>query len=186
MCQLKLVNLFKDTQDTALFGEVYHRYQRKIYNTCLGVVKDRDTANDLTQDVMIKVMENLSSLQHGFLLGLWIHRIAKNHAVDHCKQAYTTTPVESDHSYCLEEEWQSLSDRTAKEALMDQIKVAVEGLDDENRKLLQLKYFGAHSIQDLQEQFALSKSAVKMRLSRTRKQIAAICQMPPANAYLQV
>ena len=82
----QLVTQFQvSNKDNLLFGEIYNRYYKKVHHTCMSIVKDQEVAYDLLQDIMIKVMEHLPKLKHGQLLGLWIHRIARNYSLDYCK-----------------------------------------------------------------------------------------------------
>ena len=154
-----------------MFGEIYKRYYQKVYYTCLGVVKDRDTAFDMVQDVMIKIMEKLPMLQNDFLLGLWVNRIAKNHSLDYLKQGKKQQTLEVtdqyDVAYISEQE-----EIIAKEQQFTQMEIAIANLSTEDQELIDLKYTKGLSIQELQDKYGLSKSAIKMRLLRTRQRIA--------------
>jgi len=169
----QLVALYKDNQDGQVFGEIYNRYHQKVYFACLGIVKDRDIAFDMVQDVMIKMMDNLLKLENGFLLGLWANRIAKNHCIDYIKQRkkQALTDITVDFEIATEEI--DMETILLKEQRFDSMESAVKELPIEERELVQLKYNEGYSVQDLQDKLGLSKSAVKMRLSRARKKIAS-------------
>ena len=58
-----------------------------------------------------------------------------------------------------------------KEKIFDRLEVVINQMKEEDRIFLSLKYFDNYSIEDLQNKFTLSKSAVKMRLARARKRM---------------
>ncbi len=177
----QLVAQFQSTRNNRLFGEIYNRYYQKVYHTCLGIVKDRDVASDLVQDVMIKVMDSLPKLQNGFLLGLWINRIAKNHSIDFCKERNSKAIVPADEQFDLVDETIDMEVLEAKEKIFEGLEHAFNDLKEEDRLFLSLKYYDNYSVEDLQKQYNLSKSAVKMRLARARKRVERLCKKEQLN-----
>ena len=168
----QLVAEFQATNDNLFFGEIYNRYYKKVYHTCLGVVKDREQTCDLVQDIMIKVMEKLPTLQNGFLLGLWIHRIAKNSSIDYWKDRRNCSTIRHDEQFEIADEGTGIEEIEAKENLLNNIDRVMDELREEDRTLLTLKYFENYTVIDLQNKYSLSESAVKMRLARARKSMA--------------
>ena len=170
----QLVAQYKANPDSRLFGEVYNRYYQKVYFTCMGLVKDRGLAYDMVQDVMIKAMENLPRLENDFLLGLWIHRIAKNHCLDYLKQRKTQHTMDIDETEEIGIEDTDMEAILEKEETFSKMEKAIEYLSVEEQELIRLKYNEGYSVQDLQDKYHLNKSAVKMRLARTRQKLAAM------------
>ena len=58
-------------------------------------------------------------------------------------------------------------------------------LREEDRTFLKLKYFDNYSIKDLQDEFGLSQSAVKMRLARARNRIQHLYYKDQASKLIQ-
>ena len=172
----QLVTEFQTTGDNRFFGEIYNRYYKKVFHTSLGIVKDRDVAYDLVQDVMIKVMENLPGLKNSFLLGLWIHRIAKNHSIDYCKNRQNLSLLQTDKQFDMTDEVMEVETLIAKDNLLDGVEKAMKELKEEDRSILILKYFENYSVEDLQSKCSISKSAVKMRLARARQRMVSLYQ----------
>jgi len=170
----QLVAQYKNSPDSQLFGEIYNRYYQKVYYTCLGVVKDRDTAYDMVQDVMIKVMDHLAKLENGVLLGLWINRIAKNHCIDYLKQRNKRSTMDINEMVELMDEITDMDFVLEEEQTFNKLEKAIAQLTAEEQELIQLKYAEGLSIQDLQERYETNKSAMKMRLARTRKKLAGL------------
>lgn len=172
----QLVTEFKQTRDNAVFGEIYNRYYKKVYHTCLGYTKSRDAAFDLVQDVMVKLMDKLPALEHGHLLGLWIHRVTSNYCADQYKKRkrFQTDSID-DRFDCAAEET-DMEALLAKEHLLDSMEGLMEELGEESANILRLKYLEGNSVKELQSKLNISTSAVKMRLKRGRNKIVTLYQ----------
>ena len=68
------------------FEEVYHRYGERILNLAYRFTHQKEVARDLTQDVFIKVFENLDKFEQQSQMFTWIYRIAINHLLNYIKR----------------------------------------------------------------------------------------------------
>jgi len=64
------------------FGELIARYKNLIYSVVLRMVSDKEDANDLAQEVFIKIYRNLEKYSDEFKFSTWTIRIATNHVID--------------------------------------------------------------------------------------------------------
>ena len=79
-----------------LFEELVARYKNLVYSIILRKTNDSEEANDLAQDVFLKVYKNLGSYSTEFKFSTWIMRITTNHIIDfHRKRKQETLPLES-------------------------------------------------------------------------------------------
>jgi len=60
------------------FEDLVFEYQDKVYNTCLGFLKNEDDAKDVSQEVFIHIYTNLAGFREDSSIGTWIYRIAVN------------------------------------------------------------------------------------------------------------
>ena len=60
------------------FRELYRNNVKRVYAVCLRACRDRDTADELTQEVFVKAWEKLSSFKFGSRFSSWLHSIAVN------------------------------------------------------------------------------------------------------------
>lgn len=63
------------------FKQVYHQSKDKIYRLCLGFMGNPADADDLFQEILIKVWNNLDSFRAESNINTWIYRIATNTAL---------------------------------------------------------------------------------------------------------
>ena len=68
------------------FSEIVTRYQNKIYSYISRLTGNRDEAEDLTQEVFIKVYQNLHGFDVKRKFSSWIYRIAHNESVNFIKK----------------------------------------------------------------------------------------------------
>lgn len=67
------------------FSELYQAYKNTVYNLALQYVGNREDAEEITQDVFVKVHENLNRFRKDSDWRTWIYRISINHSLDFLK-----------------------------------------------------------------------------------------------------
>ena len=72
--------------DEAAFAELLARYRQPIYGLCLRMVRDREQARDLAQEVFIKVFSLLDRYDEQYAFASWLFRIASNHCIDYLRR----------------------------------------------------------------------------------------------------
>lgn len=68
------------------YAKLIEKYSRRIYWQIRRMVYDHDESDDLTQEIFIKIFENIESFQSASKLSTWIYRITYNHVLNHIKQ----------------------------------------------------------------------------------------------------
>jgi len=175
-----LIQQYLVTQDTALLDILVQRYYTKVFHYCLTAIKNRDSARDLTQDVFLKMCNNLGKLKNPDLFIAWLFRIAHNLCIDYLNKNKRQRVVAIQESHDETEEVFDEEEARLWDTLCDKVGQAMAQTDWELRKLLVARYFDEKSIAELQKEYGLSESAVKMRLLRGRKQILTMLEKPAA------
>jgi RNA polymerase sigma-70 factor (ECF subfamily) len=65
------------------FDEIYNLYGKKVLNLACRLTGNEELAKDLTQDIFVKIFQNLEGFQNKSQLYTWIYRIAMNHCINH-------------------------------------------------------------------------------------------------------
>lgn len=73
-------------RDENLFNDVYEQTKKGIYAIIFSVVKNHDTAQDLMQDVYMKMLIKIEQYKMGTNFFNWLAQIAKNQAIDHYRR----------------------------------------------------------------------------------------------------
>ena len=81
--------------DEGCFEELVNRYKNLVYSIIIRQTNNRDDANDIAQDVFLKVYRNLNRYTPEFKFSTWVMRITTNHVIDfHRKRKQETVPFE--------------------------------------------------------------------------------------------
>ena len=71
--------------DEAAFKTIVEQWKDMVYNTILGIVQNETEAEDLAQDVFIKVFEKINTFKGDSKFSTWLYRIATTTALDHLR-----------------------------------------------------------------------------------------------------
>jgi RNA polymerase sigma-70 factor (ECF subfamily) len=156
-----LITSYRNGNEAA-FNLLVDRYQSKVYTTIFLIVKDQDVAEDLLQDVFVKVLHTLNSDKYNEegKFQPWVMRIAHNMAIDHFRKAkrYPTILLE-DGSNLLN----SLSfaeDSSEEQRIKDETHAWVRNLIDElpeaQKEVVIMRHYLDMSFQEIAEQTGVS------------------------------
>jgi RNA polymerase sigma factor (sigma-70 family) len=82
MCYVQLVkNRFVNS-----FEEIYDEHETRVFNIALHYVRNISDAEEITQDVFLKVYERLHKFKEQSTFSTWIHRITVNSSIDHLRK----------------------------------------------------------------------------------------------------
>ena len=82
--ETELIERLKEGDETA-FKTIVEQWQNMVYNTILGIVQNETEAEDLAQDVFIKVFEKIGTFKGDSKFSTWLYRIATTTALDHLR-----------------------------------------------------------------------------------------------------
>ena len=77
----KLIKGLRD-QDASALRDFVARYQDRVYNTALSLIKDESDAEELTQDVFLTVWSSIASFRGDAALSTWVYRITVTRSLD--------------------------------------------------------------------------------------------------------
>lgn len=168
----ELVEKIVNTKNDILFGILYERYSHLVYNKCYGFTKTRVEAEDLTQDVFVKLFQKLSSFQGKAKFSTWLYAFTYNMCVDyinkHVLKKVSTNDIDVEDYSLLQIEVADSSLFLLKEKTL---KKALEVIAPEDKMILLLKYQDDFSIKHIMTVLEISQSAVKMRLKRAKARL---------------
>ncbi len=81
------------------FAELLSRYKNLVYSVVLRMVNDTEDANDLAQEVFIKLYKNLDKYQPEYKFSTWLIRITTNHVIDYRRKKKQETVSMDDMVY---------------------------------------------------------------------------------------
>ncbi|WP_235855825.1 RNA polymerase sigma factor [Flagellimonas aequoris] len=172
----ELVEQIVANNDPLLFGKLYDRYAKMVYNKCFGFAKSESEAEDLTQDVFLQLFIKLRTFKGRSKFSTWLYSFTYNFCVNYVNRnkqlKIRDQSVQVDESdYKLSED---VPDESLYEMKADKLKKSLDLISAEDKSLLLLKYQDGASIKELVELMDLGDSAVKMRLKRAKERLLEI------------
>lgn len=156
-----------------LFAWIYRRYVGKIQRKCSSFTHDREVAQDMAQDIMVKVYHQLCKFSGKSRFSTWLYAITYNFCVEHYRKQGKFHFLAIDQTFDLCED---MEDPEPLQARSSHLHHALEKIAPEDRAILLMKYQQDLSIKELTERFQISDSAVKMRLARARQRVKDLIQ----------
>ncbi len=178
---VRLMLRFKDGDEDG-FRKLFSKYQNQMINFCFRFCSDRVLAEDLAQEVFLRVYRAAGRYRPDARFSTWIYRIAVNVCLNEfrkLKKNYLTQsmnrPVEDAHGSRVTE-YQDENQSSAHEMLAsrqrdEQIKRALQKLPDQQRIAVVLRIYNEFSYDEIARQMAVSEGKVKTLIFRGRQQL---------------
>src|SRR5690606_1271491 len=165
-----LITLYQGGNHQA-FEELLNRYKDKIYTSIYLFVKDTETAEDLFQEVFIKIVDTLRKNKYNnegkFVQ--WAMRIAYNMCVDHFRKSKKINKVSSTETFdifnVIESKDDNMEHMIMKSTMHKQLRSLVDQLPEEQREVIILRHYGDMSFKEIAQmtQVSINTSLGRMR-----------------------
>jgi RNA polymerase sigma-70 factor (ECF subfamily) len=146
----------------AAFQMLMEKYQSKVYTTIYLIVKDQGVAEDLLQDVFIKVVQTLNSDKYNEegKFQPWLMRIAHNLAIDYFRKSkrYPTIIMEDGANIfnTLRFAEETVEDLQIKEDTLNLVRNLIDELPETQKQVLIMRHYMDLSFQEIAEQTGVS------------------------------
>lgn len=153
------------------FNQLVRKYQQKVYWHIRKMVIDHDDADDLTQEVFVKVWKNLDNFRQDSQLYTWIYRIATNECLSFLssKRRKFFLPI-NDVTAELMEKVESSPDLAGDE-VEQKLQKAILRLPEKQRLVFNMKYYDEMKYEEMSEILGTSVGALKASYHHAVKKI---------------
>jgi RNA polymerase sigma-70 factor (ECF subfamily) len=159
-------------QRDAVLSAILPQYRRKVYSLAWSIVKNSAVADDVAQDVFIKVWRALPSFDGRATFSTWIYAITRNAAISTLRQRRPQVSLQDE--IVLAEAETALAarapevpeERGAAEA--ERLATALADLPEKQRQVVTLFYLQERSYDEVAEMLAMPLGTVKTLLHRAR------------------
>jgi RNA polymerase sigma factor (sigma-70 family) len=157
----ELIAQYRNGSDAA-FDLLVDRYQSKMFTTIFLIVKDQKVAEDLLQDVFVKVVKTLNSDKYNEegKFQPWVMRISHNLAIDYFRKAkrYPTILMEDGSNIfnSLRFAEENVEDRQVREENIELVKRLIEELPETQKQVLIMRHYLDMSFQEIADQTGVS------------------------------
>jgi RNA polymerase sigma-70 factor, ECF subfamily len=169
----------------AAYRELLARYERPVFSLIFRMVRDRETAEDLSQETFIKVLNNIDRYSPDFKFSSWLFKIANNLTIDHLRRrrldtisiegapdAVTAESARATSIAIVSGNESPLAELESRE-LGASIERAIAQLRPEYRACIMLRHVEDRSYEEIAEIVKLPLGTVKTYIHRARNELRA-------------
>ncbi|MEE2830226.1 MAG: RNA polymerase sigma factor [Myxococcota bacterium] len=156
------------------------RHQNSIYGLALRMLRNKEDAEDVTQETMVRALSRIGDYDTSRPLGPWVHRIARNLCIDRFRRKRPSVQIneETTATRPVEASGRSFArpaDEVAEQAELNRrLHEALERLDGPYRDIIELYHYKHMSYRDIAEHLGLPDGTVMNRLFRARKKLEVL------------
>ena len=171
--------------DNSAFEALMEKHMGIIYNIALRMAANQDDAEDMTQEIMIKIFRSLGSFKGNSKFSTWIYRVAVNTCLDELKKKKNKKHLSLDAEISgddgenqieIKDDSPSPEKIAEQNELRDMVAAAVKLLSDEHRAVIVLRDIRGMSYSEIAGILGCSDGTVKSRISRARAQLKMILE----------
>jgi RNA polymerase sigma-70 factor (ECF subfamily) len=162
--------------EISAFAHLIDKYSRQVHALIFKLIRNREDAEELAQDVFIKAFRALHTFKGQSTFSTWIYRIAYNTAISETRKrkieylAIDDAQIEN----VSEEKIDELMGRCDESEQIKKLEIALAQLPPDENALIHLFYMEDKSIEEIVQITALTASNAKTRLHRIRKKLLVI------------
>jgi len=150
------------------FKELYEAYHRHIYHLAYGFVKNTANAEDLTQDIFLKVFEKIDSFRSAASFSTWLYRVAVNECLQYTRQKPVSLIPLEEIETSLTAENARPSDTVENGELRKHLEDAISSLPECQKLVFTLTAVEGMRYGDVAQILDVTTDAVRMMAYRAR------------------
>ena len=171
-------------RDELAFRELVERYQNKVFSIIYGILRNRNDAEDISQQVFTKVYTSIGNFDSRSSLLTWIYKITVNECYDYLRKKRVRklvyeSDISEDDSKLMENSEITSDKRVPADvrlAQRDLLLKMLEKISEEDRTLILLKEVEGHSVEELAKRTGMNENTVKVKLFRARQKLLKAAQ----------
>jgi len=157
------------------WSEIVARYRRRVFHIAYKFTSKHDQAEDLTQDIFVKLLRSLDKFHRDADFGTWLTSVARHYCIDHYRarkrerEVLVEDLVAFDHAPAASgNPHRALEDRDTKTLL----RRGLDQLPPKLREAVVLRDLQGLTYQEMASRLGLPEGTVKSRINRGREELA--------------
>lgn len=166
--------------DTQAYGKLASQYQNMVFTLCMRMQNNREDAEDICQEILVKVFQRINKYSHQAPFGAWLYRLSYNENINMIRKnkrlGHTVDVTENE-----KENWtdtKNVLDTIEASERKEIILRALDTLGEVDRYLIMAFYFEELPIKEISVATGLTESNIKIKLHRSRKAMYAALNHP--------
>jgi len=155
--------------DQAALAELIRRHQGRLYRVAYRLLRDPQEAEDVLQEVFLKVLEHAHRFEPHASVRAWLHRITANHCLNLLRRRHPQQSLDQDDAPVPAAAGATPLEALEERDLSRRLEQLLDTLPENQRRALVLKRFAGLSYQEIGEEMGLTPQAVDGLLKRARQ-----------------
>jgi RNA polymerase sigma-70 factor (ECF subfamily) len=163
--------------DQEAWSMIVNRYSKTVYNMALNFAGNSDDAADITQDIFLKVYNNINKFDGENTFTAWLLRLSKNYCIDFWrKHKHNRKSLELDDNIRNEysDEADTPEDSVIRKSDITYLRQKLLLLSPDLRSLIIMRDIQDFSYQEIAENLDMPLGTIKSRINRARTKLAKI------------
>jgi len=163
--------------DIEAFEKLIEAYQKKVFNIALGILNNYDDANDIAQDVFIRIFKSIKNFKGESAFSTWLYRITTNACLDELRKRKNKNVISLDEDIRFDggeiprqivDDGPPLDVIAERNELKRIVNNAISELSEEHKTVIILREIQGFSYEEIAEVLKCPQGTVKSRISRAR------------------
>ncbi len=165
-----LVRLIAREGKGFLYSVLYDRFYPRVLDKCYSLLRNRDLAEEFTEDILSKAYEKLPGFRGNSSFSSWLYSITYNHCIDYLREKKRLHYPDWNRQNEIPEIVDDI-DEDLTELHYSRMMKILDILHPEEKAMLLAKYQDDLSVRQIAESMRLTEGAVKMRLKRAKARL---------------
>lgn len=170
----ELITRYLETRNNYFFEILYERYSSKIFGKALTILKEESLAQDATQDIMMKILLNLSKFGGKSKFSTWVYSITYNFCIDFVRKRKKDKSQYFEDVSEFEDVVEEIDDKEILEVRLERLKLIMDKIPADDKSILMMKYLDGMSIKEIGRTIDKTESAIKMKIKRAKMKFVKI------------
>lgn len=153
------------------FRNLMNAYQQRLYYHIRRFVNTHEDADDVLQNVFIKIWKNIDSFRAESSLYTWVYRIANNESITYINKQKRTATFTLEHTAAI---YKTGSDNENPEQVQLRLQAAINTLPDKQKQVFIMRYYDEMPYEEMSKVLETSVGALKASYHHAVKKIEEI------------
>ena len=155
--------------DGLAFGKIYDHYHPRIYLFVLKFVKSSQLAEDLTQEIFIKIWDDRNQLNEKGSFRAWLFVVARNHTLNFLKKASRESIGVGEIARNYQVQSNPIEEQLLEKEYQEKVQEVLNTLPERTREVFRLCREEEKSYEEVTKILGISRNAVKKHMIRSNK-----------------
>lgn len=161
----KLLSLLAEDSEYA-FQLIYDRYRNRIYQTSIRYLKSPVIAQEVVQDVFLKLWFERKNLKKDQPVEAWLYTVAKNNLINRLKKIANEWKALNGFKKIIPKTDESTADKVVESQYNKLLQEALQSLPEQQQKVFRLARFEQLTYAEIAEKLSISPLTVKTHMAR--------------------